>query len=75
MIENDLQSTYEQIKALVREHFPDDRRASRLIAIAAALLRQVESGNPSQMSEIHDMARRLEDMLDDEKDEVDVTLG
>ena len=72
---NDLQSTYEQIKALVREHFADDTRAARLMAIAAALLRQVESGNPSQMSEIHDMARRLEKMVGDDKTKADVTLG
>ena len=46
-----------------------------MIAIAAALLRQVESGNPSQMNEIHDMARRLEDMLGERENKVDVSLG
>lgn len=69
------QSTYEQIKALVREHLAEDGRPAWLLAIAAALLRQVDTGDPSEMSEIHDMARRLEAMVDAQEGGSDVTLG
>lgn len=69
------QSTYDQIKALVREHLVEEGRPCRLLAIAAALLRQVEAGDPSHMREIHDMARRLEEMSGASEDKVDVTLS
>lgn len=72
---NTTQSTYDQIKALVREHLSEDGRPSRLLAIAAALLRQVEAGDPSHMREIHDMARRLEEMSGASDDKADVTLS
>ena len=72
---NTTQSTYDQIKALVREHLAEDGRPCRLLAIAAALLRQVESGDPSDMREIHDMARRLEEMAGASDGKVDVTLS
>ena len=72
---NTTQSTYDQIKALVREHLSEDGRPNRLLAIAAALLRQVEAGDPSHMREIHDMARRLEEMSGASDDKADVTLS
>lgn len=72
---NTTQSTYDQIKALVREHLADEGRPCRLLAIAAALLRQVESGDPSDVREVHDMARRLEEMSGSSDGKVDVTLS
>lgn len=69
------QSTYDQIKALVREHLAEEGRPYRLLAIAAALLRQVEPSDPSHMREIHDMARRLEEMAGASDGKVDVTLS
>ena len=72
---NTTQSTYDQIKVLVREHLAEEGRPCRLLAIAAALLRQVESGDPSDVREIHDMARRLEEMSGASDSKVDVTLS
>ncbi len=72
---NTTQSAYDQIKALVREHLAEEGRPCRLLAIAAALLRQVESGDPAHMREIHDMARRLEEMSGASDGKVEVTLS
>lgn len=69
------ESHYDHVKALVQEHFGEHPCPSRLLAIAAALLRQVHSKDSVEMGEIHDMARRLEELSGSAESEPKVTLG
>ncbi len=69
------EASYDDVKALVREHFGDHPSPCRLLAIAAALLRQVHSSDTIEVGEIHDMARRLEELSGSSESEPEVTLG